>query len=128
MKLSGILVVVCVASWGLGTVVLSPGAAAAAFLGMAAPLALGVATVVLVEQTARTDIQRLTARLTGAFIAKMVFYPVYVLVVISVLAIDPVPFVISFALYFVGLHITEALHFKTLFAKTTRLTTANQWH
>jgi hypothetical protein len=55
----------------------------------------------------------------------MVFYPVYVLVVVSVLAIDPVPFVISFALYFVALHITEALHFKTLFAKTTRLTTAN---
>ncbi len=125
MKLSGMLVVVCVASWGLGTVVLAPGAAAAAFLGMAAPLAVGVATVVLVEQTVRTDIQRLTARLTGALIAKMVFYPVYVLVVISVLAIDPVPFAISFALYFVALHITEALHFKTLFEKTTRLTTAN---
>ena len=125
MKLSSILVAVCVTSCGLGTVVLAPGAAAAAFLGMAAPLLVGVATIVLVDQTARTDILRLTARMTKAFIAKMVFYPVYVLVVISVLAIDPVPFAISFTLYFVALQITEALYFKTLFAKTARLTTSN---
>ena len=92
---------------------------------MAAPLVIGVATIVMVDRTTRTDILQLTARMTKAFIAKMVFYPVYVLVVISVLAIDPVPFAISFTLYFVVLHITEALYFKTLFAKTTKLTPAN---
>ena len=125
MKLSWILVAVCVASSGLCAVVLEPATAAAAFLGMAAPLAVGVATIQLVDQTARTDILRLTARMTQAFIAKMVFYPAYVLVVISVLAIDPVSFSISFTLYFVALQITEALYFKTVFAKTARLTTAS---
>ena len=125
MKLSWILVVVCVASSGLCAIILAPDAAAAAFLGMAAPLAVGVATILLVDHTARTDILKLTARMTRAFIAKMVFYPVYVLVVIIVLAIDPVPFAISFTLYFVALQITEALYFKTLFTQTARLTTAN---
>ena len=122
MKLSGILVAVCVASCSLCTVVLAPDAAAAAFLGMAAPLALGLVTILLAEQTARTDMQRLTARLTGAFIAKLVFYAVYVSVVVGVLAVDPVPFAVSFTLYFVTLQNIEALHLKTLVAKTARLT------
>ncbi len=125
MKLSGILVVVCVASWGLSTLVLPPATAAAALLGMAAPLALGVATVLLFDQTARTDIQRLTARLTGAFIAKMVFYPVYVTVVIGILAVDLVPFIVSFTVYFLALLITEALYLKALVAKTSGLATIN---
>ena len=125
MKLSGILVVVCVASWGLSTLVLPPGTAAAALLGMAAPLALGVATVLLIDQTARTDIQRLTARLTGAFIAKMVFYPVYVTVVIGTLAVDLVPFTVSFTVYFLALLVTEALYLKALVARTAGLATIN---
>jgi len=125
MKLTWTLVAVCVTSCGLGAVVLAPGAAAAVLFGMAAPLVVGVATIALVDQTARTDILQLTARMTKAFITKMVFYPVYVVVVIRVLAIDPVPFAISFTVYFVALQITEALYFKALFAKTASLTTAN---
>ena len=125
MKLTWTLVAVCVTSCGLGAVVLAPGAAAAVLFGMAAPLVVGVATIALVDQTARTDILQLTARMTKAFITKMVFYPVYVVVVVRVLAIDPVPFAISFTVYFVALQITEALYFKALFAKTASLTTAN---
>ena len=119
MKLSGVLVAVCIATCGLFTALLAPDAASAAFLGMAAPLVVGLATILLVEHTARTDIRRLTGRMTIAFVAKMVFYAVYVSVVIGVLGIDPLPFTISFTLYFAALHLTEALHFRTLFAKTT---------
>ena len=120
MKLSGILVAVCVASCGLCTAVLAPDAAGATFLGMTAPLVVGVATILLVEQTVRTDIQTLTAHMTKAFIAKMVFYAVYVVMVIRVLAVDPVPFAVSFTLYFVALQNTEALYFKSLFARLVR--------
>ena len=125
MKLSGILFVVCVASWGLCTLILQPAAAAAAFFGMAAPLAVGVATVLLVNQTARTDIQRLTARLTGALIAKMVFYVAYVSVVIGVLANDPVPFAVSFTVYFLALQVTEALYLKSVIANAAGLAAVN---
>ena len=37
---------------------------------------------------------------------------------IGLLNAAPVPFMISFTVYFVGLQITEALYFKTLFAQT----------
>ena len=118
MKLSGMLVVVCTVTCGLFSALVAPDMASATFLGMAAPLAAGLATILLVEHTTRADIRRLTARMTIAFIAKMVFYALYVSLVIGVLGIDPLPFTISFTLYFVALQVTEALHFKTLFAKT----------
>ena len=120
MKLSGILVAVCVASWGLYTVVLAPAAAVATLLGMTAPLVVGLATIWLVEQSVRSNIQTLTSRMTSAFIAKMVFYAVYVSVVVKVLAVDPVPFAVSFTVYFVALQNTEALYFRTLFARLGR--------
>ena len=122
MKLSGILVAVCVASCGLCVVVLTPDASGAAFLGMAAPLVVGLVTILLVEQTVRNDIQDLTARMTKAFIAKMVFYPMYVSIVVGALAVDPVPFVASFTVYFVALQNTEALYFKSLFARLDQKT------
>ena len=125
MKLSGVLVVVCMGTCGLFTALLAPDAAGATFLGMAAPLAVGLATILLVEHTARTDIRRLTGRMTIAFVAKMVLYALYVSIVIGVLRIDPLPFTISFTLYFAALHLIEALHFKTLFAKTAAKSAVN---
>ena len=120
MKLSGMLVVVCVASCGLCTAMLAPGGAAAVFLGMAAPLGVGLATIRLVEQTARSGIQRLTGRMTTAFVVKIVFYAAYVSIVLGALAVDPIPFAISFTLYFVALQITEALYFNTLWTRLGR--------
>ncbi len=125
MKLSGMLVAVCVISCGLCTLVLAPDVAGATFLGMTAPLVVGLATIRLVEQTVRTQIRTLTARMTMAFIVKMMFYPVYVSIVLGVLAIDPIPFAVSFTLYFVALQITVALYFKTLFARTATLAPIN---
>ena len=116
------LVAVCVASCGLCTLVLAPDAVVATFLGMTAPLVVGLATIRLVEQTARTNILTLTKRMTSAFIAKMAFYAVYVAILFRVLAVDPVPFAVSFTVYFVALQNIEALYFKTLFARLGRET------
>ena len=118
MKLSAMLVVGCVATWGLFTALLMPEAATATFLGMLAPLIAGVGTVLLVEQTARTDIERLTARLAVAIFAKILFYGGYVGVVVGLLEVEPIPFVASFTAYFVVLQFIEALCFKTLFTGT----------
>ena len=120
MKLSGMLAVVCMATCGLFTALLAPDNADATFLGMAAPLAAGLATILLVENTTRTAIRSLTGRMTIAFVAKMVFYGLYVSLAIGVLGIAVLPFTISFTLYFAALHVTEALYFRTLFAKIAR--------
>ena len=107
MKLSAALSAACVLTCGAAAV-MAPDAAGAAFLGMAAPLAAGLATIRLVERTVRTDVTRPTARMTAAFDAA------YVVVVIWWLRVEPVPFTLSFTVYFVTLHLTEALYFRTL--------------
>ena len=113
MRLSAALSAACVLTCGAVAAV-APEAAAPAFLGMAAPLAAGLATIQLVERTVRTDVTRLTARMTAAFAAKVVFYAAYVSVAVWWLQAEPVPFTISFTVYFVTLHIAEALYFRTL--------------
>ena len=113
MKLTAALAAACVLTWGAAAA-LAPEAAGAAFFGMAAPLVAGLATIRLVERTVRTDVTRLTARMTAAFAAKVVFYAAYVSVAVWWLQAEPVPFTVSFTFYFVTLHVTEALYFRTL--------------
>lgn len=119
MRFSGALVAACVTTCSLAALV-APDATAAVFLGMAAPLVVGIATIVMVEQTARTNPSAFTRRMILAFAVKMLFYAAYVTVTIGLLNAAPVPFMISFTVYFVGLQFTEALYFKTLFAQTGR--------
>jgi hypothetical protein len=125
MKLSGVLVAVCVATCGLFTVLVAPDTVAAAFMGMAAPLMVGIATIVMVERTIRTALSALTTRMTIAFLAKMVFYAAYVSVVIAFVTSHPLPFIISFTVYFVALQIIEAVYFKTLFTQAGAAVTVN---
>ena len=121
MKLSGVLVAVCVTSCGLIATLVTPDAIAAAFMGMLAPLIVGIATIIMVERTIRNAPRALTSRMTIAFLAKMLFYAAYVSVVLAVVTTTPIPFMVSFTVYFVALQFTEAVYFKTLF---TRISTA----
>jgi len=121
MKLSGVLVAVCVTSCGLIATLVTPDAVPAAFMGMLAPLIVGIATIVMVERTTRNEPRALTSRMTIAFLAKMLFYAAYVSVVLALVTTTPIPFMVSFTVYFVALQFTEAVYFKTLF---TRISTA----
>ena len=121
MKLSGVLVALCVTSCGLIATLVTPDAIAAAFMGMLAPLIVGIATIIMVERTIRNAPRALTSRMTIAFLAKMLFYAAYVSVVLAVVTTTPIPFMVSFTVYFVALQFTEAVYFKTLF---TRISTA----
>lgn len=113
MRLSAALAAACVLTCGAAAA-LAPESAAPAFLGMAAPLAVGLATIRLVERTVRSDVTRLTARMAAAFAVKLVFYAAYVAIVIGWLQVAPVPFTLSFALYFAALQVAEGLYFRTL--------------
>ena len=121
MKLSGVLVALCVTSCGLIATLVTPDAIAAAFMGMLAPLIVGIATIIMVERTTRNAPRALTSRMTIAFLAKMLFYAAYVSVVLALVTTTPIPFMVSFTVYFVALQFTEAVYFKTLF---TRISTA----
>jgi len=85
-------------------------------LGMLAPLTGAVATWVLVVRTYPASPERLTPRMVMAFGGKAVFFGAYVTVMLAVLSLRPLPFVVSFTTYFIGLHFFEAVCLQRLFA------------
>jgi hypothetical protein len=56
----------------------------------------------------------LTALMIKAFAAKMVFFAGFITVLVSFGSVRPIPFVISFACYFIALHVTEAIGLRKL--------------
>lgn len=111
--------------WMAGVALVSSLAVAAApgvdsdrevLLGMLAPLAGAMATAVLVVRTWAWRPEALTPAMMAAFGGKLVFFGAYVAVVLKVLAVRPLPFVISFTTYFIGLHLAEALWMQRFFA------------
>jgi hypothetical protein len=85
-------------------------------LGMLAPLIGAMATAILVVRTWTLRPEALTPLMMAAFGGKLVFFGAYVTVVLKVLAVRPLPFVISFTTYFIGLHLVEALWLQRVFA------------
>lgn len=83
--------------------------------GMAGPLAVAGGSWVLAERTWRRRPERLTAVMIAAFAGKMVFFAAYVALMLSVLSLRPIPFVASFTVSFIALHLAEALALRRLF-------------
>lgn len=102
-------------SWGAVTLAGGAGLNPELALGMAGPLASASATWVAVERAHASSPTRVTGVLIAGFIAKMVFFGGLVGLV-AVLGLRPRPFVISFAVYFIALHVLEAFYLRRLLA------------
>ncbi len=85
--------------------------------GMLGPLLGALGTWILVDRTYATQPERLTGLMVAAFMAKMVFFGVYVTVMLKVLSLRPVEFVVSFTTYFIALHVAEAVCLRRLFVR-----------
>ena len=116
MKPVGWMVGSSVGSWLAAVALVGAEARVELFLGMIAPLLIAVAMWVAVERTHRRSPASVTPLMMGAFAGKMVFFGTYVVIVLRGLGVRPVPFVISFTAYFIGLHLIEALYLRRLFA------------
>ena len=103
-------------SWGALAIV--PGFASdrEVLFGMLAPLLGAAATWLIVTKTYGSRPHMLTPLMVTAFAAKLVFFGIYVTVALTMLALRPIPFVISFTTYFIALHLFEALCLQRLFA------------
>jgi len=101
---------------GAAIAVAGRGMTAEVLLGMLAPLAAAGASWVLIERTFKRDPQQLTALMIGAFGAKMLFFGAYVVLMLAVVGLRPVPFIVSFTGYFIALYLTEALLLRRMFA------------
>ena len=69
------------------------------------------------DATAGTSSRRpegLTALMIKAFAAKMIFFAGYITVLVSFRLVQPIPFVVSFACYFIALHFMEAFGLRQL--------------
>ncbi|MBI3493821.1 MAG: hypothetical protein HY047_18895 [Acidobacteria bacterium] len=116
MKTIGWMVGASVVSWLAAVGWVGTRTGLEVLLGMIAPLAVASGTWALIERTYRRDPERVTALMIAAFAGKMVFFGAYVAVMLKGLALHPVPFVASFASYFIALHLIEALALRRLFA------------
>lgn len=83
--------------------------------GMLAPLAGAAATWVLVARAFPSRPESVTPLMVAAFAGKLVFFGVYVTIMLRVLALRPLPFVVSFTTYFIALHLFEAFCLQRLF-------------
>jgi hypothetical protein len=109
-----------VASWLVASAMTGPVMGREMLAGMLGPLLVAVGTWEMVDRTFRHDPARLTTRMVTAFAAKMVFFGAYVSMMLLALSLRPIPFMVSFTAYFVGLHLAEALCLRRLFAEGSR--------
>ena len=84
------------------------------WLGMLGPLISAIASWIVMERQHRRRPQGMTRLLIKAFAAKMIFFAVYVALFLIIELVRPIPFVISFAGYYIALHILEAIGLRHL--------------
>ena len=83
-------------------------------LGMLAPLFSAVVTWVVTAHTHQSAPERMTGVMVTGFAARMIFFGAYVVVMLRVVGLRPVPFVISFTSYFIAMYAMEAVFLKRL--------------
>lgn len=91
-----------------------------AFAGMIGPLVAAVATWARVSRVYAASPERLTQVMVAGFGVKMVFFGAYVVVALRGFGLRPIPFVLSFAGFFIALHVIEAQFLRRLFVEGSR--------
>ncbi len=115
MKFSIYLSLFCLGSWGLLSGLLQLPVTSEIFWGMLGPWLVGVITILLVQRTFLQKPQDLTKLMMKSFFGKMIFYAIYITILLLFGSLQQIYFVISFTLYFIVLHIIEALYLRTIF-------------
>jgi len=87
------------------------------FWGMAGPLVSAVATWLVTARTFAVAPERLTQAMLLGFGVRVLFFGVYMVGMLRGLGLRPVPFVVSFAGFFITLHVVEALFMRRLFVE-----------
>jgi hypothetical protein len=111
---------VSAASWLVAAFVVDRRTGIEILFGMLGPLIATTGSWVLAERVYRQRAEILTTVMTTAFAAKVVFFGAYISAVILLLPLRPVPFVISFTSYFIGLYLMEALYLRRLFSERSQ--------
>ena len=84
------------------------------FLGWFLPTVAGIATIYFILEAAKKGAQFVTKSLGVGFLFKMIYYGATILLIIRIYSFEPIPFIISFAGFFLGLHALEAIIIKDI--------------
>jgi hypothetical protein len=95
-------------------------------LGMAGPLVSAIGSWIASVRAYRSAPGRLTNVMITALGVKMVFFGGYVGVMLRGLNLRPVPFIVSFAAYFIALHAIEATFLRRLLMNDLRSPTSER--
>ncbi len=85
------------------------------FLGMIVPLVVGICFIFFISFVHQKNPQKLTNSMIKAFAIKMIIYAIYFVVIFTFCTFTPFPFILSFAGYFLTLHLCEALLLRSKF-------------
>jgi hypothetical protein len=110
------MVAVSLGSW-LAVTGISSGVNPEALFGMLGPLVAACASWIAVERIHAVAPERVMSVMLTAFMAKMMFFGIYVAGMLRGLELRRTPFVVSFTVYFVALYAMEALFLKRLFER-----------
>lgn len=102
-------------SWLVASRVMGDDANPEVLYGMLAPLVVVVVSWVVVERTYRANPERLMRVMVEGLALKALFFGAYVVGMLRLVEVRPVPFVVSFTSYFIALHVTEAVLLRRLF-------------
>jgi hypothetical protein len=105
---------VSLGSWLVVTAAMG-GANPEAWFGMIGPLLAACASWIAIERMHAVAPERVMSVMLTAFMAKMMFFGVYVAGMLRGLELRRTPFVVSFTVYFIALYAMEALFLKRLF-------------
>jgi len=117
MKIVAWMVAASLLSWLVIAAFVDPRTRIATLCGMLGPLGVAAASWLMSVRAWHRDPASLTSMMIGAFVGKMVFFGIYVAAMLKGLSVAPMPFVVSFAAYFIALHLYEAFALKGLFAQ-----------
>jgi hypothetical protein len=84
------------------------------WLGMLGPLVAAIASWISIERQHRRRPTGLTGLMIKEFVAKMVFFALYVTILLSIGLVQSVPFAIAFMGYFIFLHVVEVIGLRRL--------------
>jgi hypothetical protein len=113
MKPALIMTLVCAAT--AGALGINTGYPTEMFAGMVAPLVAAVAIWLAVERAYRLDPGLVMRVLLMTWVAEVLFFASYLVLMLKGAELRPEPFVISFTLYFIALHAADALLMRRLF-------------
>ena len=87
------------------------------FLGLLAPVLVGYIMLFFINKYSNMEIIYFNKVLVRGFAIKFIFYGIFILTIFTVYSFNPIPFMCSFTVSFVGLHLVEAMVLRKIQAK-----------